>query len=627
MISSLVVKELHQHWLAFVLVGLLLVAGFGIVTGTVAINDVGSLFEGLKQFLTFFVVLASLVLGNRLVVREYQSQTQLFLESLPVSRPKMIAVKYLFGLSLLVTAVGLAFIVLIPLSARQEQLSARFLQMVLVRSLGYTWCIYSLVFLMGLFGRYRVALYLFGILAAFVLETQTSLELNRFGPFALVDERFAYERNDWPTEALLVTAGLSTTLVALMFLLSLSREGSVASLLAEKMSHREKIFISVLMLGFLFAVSVYDEQAEKQPFDLPQALVASAGGVRVKVSIGASKDERPGQQLAELVARQTAEVKRFLQLQELPPIFIVQRRDLDADRFERGVLEGAEGLLVRANFRSPQWNQGQFLTWLIRELLIVASEERLEHERNRWLLDGFGLYWVCRDEEVRYVDNSQLELRACYGTQQGFSEVDLRHWLSYRERVGADIAAAVAWSGLMALDRHAGELRCRALLRTVLDCDAPADVRSVVRELRWPLPVVFEEVVGRPYSQFVQQWSAELAAVRRSRSDELARIPRVNGSLAFVAVSAVSRTVSYQFTCEPPPSSDRFVLIHMELPPFDDEVAVQELRREELGYSRDKRGELPGTFGRGGRLYATFAIWDEKLGCEVITGWRRREIE
>jgi hypothetical protein len=414
--------------------------------------------------------------------------------------------------------------------------------------------------------------------------------------------------------------------MVLILVLSLTREGSVATLLAEKMSHREKIFVTALVLGFVFAVSVYDEEAEKQPFDLPQALVATADGVSVKVSIGGSTDEQTGQQLAELVAQQTAEMKQFLQLQKVPPVFVVQRRDLDGDRFERGVLDGAEGLLVRANFLADDWHEGRFLSWLLRELLVVASDQRLKLEQNMWLLDGFALYWVCRDENAERADYAQLELRASYGAQQGFTATDLEDWLSYRERVGADIAAAVAWSGLVSLARSAGHERCRALLKSMLDCDAPSDLRSVLRQWREPLPVVFQREVGLAYGKFLSNWSDELLASTEARADELTAIPEARGALEFVPVSAATRAVAYQFHCDPPPIRGQFTLLHAELPPFDHEVPVPELRREELNYGRDQKGELPGTFARGTRLYSTFSIWVERLGCEVITGWTRREM-
>ena len=45
---------------------------------------------------------------------------------------------------------------------------------------------------------------------------------------------------------------------------------------------------------------------------------------------------------------------------------------------------------------------------------------------------------------------------------------DLDRWLTFRERVGEDIAAGVAWSLLRVLAREQGEAGCQRLLRSAL---------------------------------------------------------------------------------------------------------------------------------------------------------------
>ena len=96
-------------------------------------------------------------------MREYQSQTQLFLESLPISRGRMIAVKYLLGLFLIFATVGLVFLSIVVITQREEALTGRFLAIMAARAVAYSWCLYAFFFFMGLMGRYRVALYLVGV--------------------------------------------------------------------------------------------------------------------------------------------------------------------------------------------------------------------------------------------------------------------------------------------------------------------------------------------------------------------------------------------------------------------------------------------------------------------------------
>ncbi len=347
MTAALILKELRQHWLAFLLVALLAGGGLLVLAASAVVQgEAGSMLDALSLFLQTFIVIAALVLCNRLVVCEYQSKTQLFLQGLPISRLHMVTVKYVFGLLVLMAVVTGAFTFLLLLSARTEQLTGRFILILAARAFSYAWCVYSCFFMMGLLGRYRVAIYIFAILGAAAVETLTKLELAHFGPFALLNDQFAYERVDWPSQALSVTLGLAAALVAMTLVLSLVREGSVASLLAERMSHREKVLMATLLLGFVFAVSVFDERAKKQPFDLPDAFAARIGDVTVKVSLGASSDKEPGRRLARLVAKEAAALQEYLQIEELPPIFIVQRRDMDADRFRAwrtGRRRGAAG--------------------------------------------------------------------------------------------------------------------------------------------------------------------------------------------------------------------------------------------------------------------------------------------
>ncbi len=626
MTAALIFKELRQHWFAFLLVAGLAGVGMLVIIASVALQGMaGSLLDALSLFLRTFFVIAALVVCNRLVVVEYQSKTQLFLQSLPISRLHMVTVKYLIGLVLLTAMVTAAFVLLVSLSARHEEFTLRFVLLLAARTYAFAWCVHSTFFMMGLLGRYRVAIYLFAMLGAMAVETMTKLDLTRFGPFALMNNQFAYERVDWPTQALCVTLGLAAAFVAMTFVLSLVREGSVASLLAEKMSHREKVFMAVLLLGFIFAVSVFDERAVKQPFDLPDAVAEQAGDVTVKVSLGAAADDQRGRRLARMVADEVAALREYLQVDRFPPIFIVQRRDLDAQRYERGVLDGAEGLLVRANFLGDEFHDGRFLAWLVRELIMLASDDRVQFEPNMWVLDGFALYWTCHDSESKYAEFATLDLRAAYGGQRGFTGTDAANWLSYRERVGEDIAAAVAWSGLMSLRASQGEPSCRAFLQAMLDCDVPGDARGAWHEWRNPLPKVMARQAGVPYDRFLATWINDLEVRRQSRAEDLARIPRLNGTIRFHATSASTRTVSFDFTCDPPPER-RFTLIHIKLPPFDDQLAVNELHREELQYDRQRSGELPGSFARGTRFGATFAVWVEQLGCEIITGWTRQEM-
>ena len=626
MTRALILKELRQHWLPLLLIAGISGVGFLLILAVVLLDDSGSRFEALRRFLMALLPLGVLVLCNRLVVREYQSKTQLFIESLPVSRGRMIVVKYLLGLAFVLCSVGLVFAVCTLLSLRSESLTGRFLAIMASRALAFSWCLYSFFFMMGLMGRYRVAIYIVAYLGLYAVDALTQVELGRFGPFQLVDGQFAYERVVFPEQALLASLAIGSVLVLLTLSLALVREGNVATLLAEKMSHREKITVAAVILAFMVSVSVYDERVEKEPFDLPGGVAASCGEVTVTVTSEDEEDEDRELELAQLVADEVAAMQGYLGLADPPPIFITQWGDLDADKFERAELENAEGLLVRANFRSKDWEDGRFLGWLLREVLILWSEERLLREPNLWLLDGFSVYWTCRDACSVPRDRKQLELRAAYGCRQGFSSQDTTEWLRYRDRVGEDIAGAVAWRGLESLKTRQGEERFRTFLRAAMDCSVPADVRGMLHEWAHPAASLLREHAGLAYADFLGQWSRDLDELAESRRGELDSIPQISGEVTIESLSSYTRVVHFRFESEPAPESGRFTLQYAELPAFAVTVEPSEIQREDALYPDQSEGELPGTFSRGARLYSTFATWVDALGCEIVSGWTRLEM-
>ena len=334
-------------------------------------------FECLGNFVKWMAVLAAWILCNRLVVVEYKARTQLFLEALPLARWHMLAV---FALACWQGV---------------HDLSWRFAAIVGVRALSVAWVVYSYCFLMGMLGRYRVALGLALLMACMILSQQTSLELSHFGPLALLDQTFPFERQQFPWEALMTTWTLALGFSLLALGMSLTREGSVAAMLAESMSYREKVFMATALLGFSWALGTLTRKIHKAPFDLEDAAVEQRSGITVKVSSGLERDPK-ARHLARYIAAELDAAREYLGMDSLPTVFVSGRRDLDSNRFERGYLDQGEGVYVRANFGTPDWKDEQFLAWLLREVLIVSSDGRLKLETRRWALDGFPLFWASR---------------------------------------------------------------------------------------------------------------------------------------------------------------------------------------------------------------------------------------
>jgi len=628
MTFTLIRKELHEHGPVLIALVLLTGIGFLLILSYFAVEgEAGSLFVSLQTFLFSFLLFVGLALCNRLVVREYKGRTQLFLEGLPLSRARMISVKFILGFILIAGTVTCAFGLLCLLAWSREGMTLRFFLILAARTYLYTYCLYAFLFMMGLLGRYRITVYLLLILGFVFISNLTDFDFFHFGPVALLFDAFAFERYTFPVHALMVTAGLGLAFTLFALMLALIREGSVAALVAEKMSHREKVFITAMLIGFLFMAFLYGEKTRKEPFDLMSAIEVKREGVLVKMSKGMGQESEARRRLAEKVASEILDLKLYLGLDSVPPVFMTTRRDLDGDRFENGKLEDKEGLLVRINFKSDSWDEKAFLTWLTRELLISRSNGRLKREPKMWVLDGFSLFWARRDKtEASLLKDRQLALRALYGIEKGFSEKDLGQWLLYRERVGGDIAAGVAWSGLKLLEQRQGSHRCRKFLKAVLGRDIPDDVRALFHEWRHHIHVQLRREAGISFHKFLPAWQAALTAIRPALADDLAKIPELQGEVIFENLSSRTRKVRYRININPSPDQTRCAFLYARLPWFDSEVPIHKIRRENLGYSLDHEGEIPETFVQGERLSSTFSLHIETLGCEIISGWKRQAI-
>ena len=204
---------------------------------------------------------------------------------------------------------------------------------------------------------------------------------------------------------------------------------------------------------------------------------------------------------------------------------------------------------------------------------------------------------------------------------------DLRRWHSFRERVGGEIAAGVAWSGLQTLARRTSPDQARRFIRSVLGAEVPKDLRAILHERTAPIERLLQMEAGLTPEAFWSLWQEELATARRELAADLAQLPKLTGQMDFARLSPDSRQARYRVQIAPtPPAGARYSLLYCELPVFDEEVSPQLLRREQNPYATRAQSELPESLTRGTRLYWTFELDVPALGCAVVSGWKREEI-
>ena len=506
MIRGLLTKELRQHGSALAFLFLVIVGGLALIAGNESLRRAfGGGFSVVRLLHTTYVPLASLVLGQMLIATEFRQKTQLFLEGLPLPRWRMLAVKFVLGFAVLAGAIGAAIFAAWWQARGAEAITPRFTTLVALKSAGWVWFMYTLCFAHAFLGRYRIGFGLTLLFGFFALDA-TGVRISEFGPFALIDERFAYERFILPGRALAITAALGLALAALGFALGLVRDATVASLLAEKMSSREKVFITFLTLTVVMIAGYLTEHHKTaSPVQMPGATEAQRGVVRVFASAAVDAPSREETAALERVAQRAAEelgaLAEYLGCTTFPPVFIVHRRDIAGGTVDSGGLKPAQGAMVRANVTAKEFSEQILHEMLIRESLLAHTGGLAGRERNAWVLDGLAGSWPpARKAATHTFDFAK------------FSTRDLDRWLTLRESFGVTRARSFAAIGLAELARRHGEEARRKFFAAMFRDARPADARG------WFMDVIrsrnrrLRAATGIGEEQLVAEWRAALAS-------------------------------------------------------------------------------------------------------------------
>ena len=621
MIASLLRKEIRQHWPLLTITAMGILGLFGVMyLGSELDEGVSHPFELLQRMAMIGAVILSMVVCNRLVVLEYQSKTQLFLEALPLTRAWMVAMKYVFGAAYVVAICGMIFAITSLLAVTFEELTLRHMGIVAMRTFSFVLMVYTFFFMMGLLGRYRVAIYIL-LFFCFAFYTQYTSRSASGVPILdlIMSSKFAYERVIIPWSQLAITWGVIGGFLTVLFSMALVREGSVASMLAEKMSYQEKVFISCLILGISFFIGIFVERLESEPFELVGGIEASEGPASVTVD-GIVGEPTAGP-IAERVVTAVSDFAEFFGYETLPAAFVAFRSDLDADKYEQGQSTDADSIVVRVNMSDEKWDENEFIAFLVRDLQLAQSKRLNYCEPKLWLSDGARFYWAAQAANP-LVDVEQLRLRAAYAADC-FDATCPDRWLQLNDKVGDDIVSAIAFVGLEYLAEEYGKEDCHAFLRDVLSNRVPDDFRGVVHDSLNSMPGLMKKHFNTSYDSFREEWVARVQKLAEERAAELKSIPRITGQVSFESISDESRSLTWDV--ELSPQTDVFELRYRRLEGFEPRSGKR--RAESLRYPRDTQGELEDTFTIGDRVRTTFSIRNDDLGCDIISGWQNLTVE
>ncbi len=488
MIRGILNKEFYQHRLLLLLLPFLIPCGWLLYGGMRELTLLGgSQFYNLSWFLWLFFPLFSLILANAIIADEFRQHTQVFLEGLPVPRFVFLMVKYLLGMSVTLFTAILLLGVSMLLNRLNEGMSARFAGLLLIKTSLWAWFCWSALFAFAFLGRYRFATGFLLILTLLFLENQLDIKVSRFGPFALIGEQYAYERFEIPIIPIVYTLGLISIFTGIGFAFGLFRDANMASMLAEKMSFREKLAMTAMIISVIFVIgSVVERQKSTEPLYLPGAIdIAYARGtISAAAAVATPKDEELDaiQRHAKSIRELLDELGEYLSVASLPKIYLVHRPDFGSGRFELGDLDTRQGVLIRMNATRTMPEDERWLRMVIRSVLMAHQHDRLDSDTRDWVVTGFAVWWPARNDTSRI--KAEMDLDEASSDQSGreLSVSDLLRWRAYKNEMGEIRAEKSAGRLLATLSEKTTPESLRNFLVRVLGYRAPYDVRATIHD-------------------------------------------------------------------------------------------------------------------------------------------------
>jgi hypothetical protein len=625
-IRSLLAKELAEHWKLLLLVVTLQLACLSLLLVRANIqNDSISLLTAFGVYLLLVSPIAASVAMQALFAKEVRNKTILFLETLPLSRAgaitakAIVAVAFHFGGTL--AALGLVLLA----ARRSEPIDPLFVWILAAKTAALTAITLSVTFLASVLGRYRWPFYLSLLALSYVYE-QAGGELDRVPPFSLLGSEFATERYSLPVGDLSWLVAAAVAIGAFGLLLLLLRGGSAALLLGERMAHREKVLVAGVLLSSILAADLLTDEKPEPPYKIndPSAIRVSTSKLTLTV-VPPPEAPLPLESAVELLHSSLASLQDLFGVNELPPVFVIHRDDLDDHRFEAALANKRDGVVVRANLAGDRLALRDLLAFTTGALIDEVTDDRSQSESRRWLRDGFAEMWAEQQLSPNEggVDD-ELWLRALHARRVGFDLGDVDRWFIVQESLGEPVAAALAWSGLVELERVLGREGTRELLLLALQPHPPDGLRGLKlgesRRFEALLPPDLDPAA------FFGRWRSRLEQEASRLETRLARIPRFDASVTITGGER-SRKVTFSATADPPLGETGLLsLLWTRLPAIDDPLSPLDLAREERPFDRAVSIVLPAPFPSGARVLLAGSVYSAELGCDVRFGVERRTV-
>ncbi|MFC5547748.1 ABC transporter permease [Massilia aerilata] len=594
-------KEWREHWRFVLLLHLIGGAIFALLW--IAAQSAVSPLQAWRSQVVMFGTLAAVVLPNRLVMREYGLGTQLFLETLPIGRGRVLLTKWLAGWGALMLFFVPAFCIALYVVRDQVYLRAGLVGLVALRSIVYLLFVYAGAFAIALTLRFRFVVWGLLLLLVATLSERVQQPMAEWPPFLVAGDAMALLGAPPPWRELAITAGLALGLMGVSIMLAVSARGALAVVLARRMSSRARTLMA-FAFGLVAGLSTLLEKREPPPpFRLEQA-VSSRGDPVVHVGWRGDVGGMPAAQLAAQMSSDLAAVRTWLGLRQLAPVSLVPDAWREAHEISFGKARPNQ-LVVRAALGAPELALQQLRETVRIAEILDQSPAYVWREDRTWLLRGFSAWWEAERTEGyaallrRRADFASRLLRA-HGMDD---ETALREADTTDEVLGECLGSAYAWRAVQILHERLGPARYRSLMRAALGQPTSDDARSLVRVAATadllareglPLPQL---ALAMRQDQGQNQGPAQPSVLRV----EATRLAGAMSELRYRITGATPAGLTVRYKALSP--GDAYV---------DPKTAYW------AGAAAS--GVLPATFAAGTRVFVMAEAFDSALGCRYRLG-------
>ncbi len=600
---ALVRKELREHGLVVAIAVAFSAAG---LTGLILQSSRwGGRFTGFVQYTLIFGPMLVLILSNRLFVREYGGRTQLFLETLPITRAHVFVTKWLLGAGVVTFATAASWYATLWWLRRHEVLALPEASIPLVAALVVMLALWSFAAMSAMLGRYR---YLAWVLVVFLFLVATNYAGMPMGdlPLLRLTGQGVAMAIVWPAPLAFVQAAIITVVCGFAAsALALHGSGAMAMTLAQRMTPRERAFIFV---GLLIAIGVsmsVQPKVEPPPFELQN--VEPMTGKHTRASVLPTVDMAPSDAdaLARVVIDDVDSLVDALGIDVQPLVYIQPQQGLDPMVMRRAWLDGAEGIVLKV---SPDAPSDLLRELVVHSLLSDATLGRAEKESRHVLLDGLSAYWVLRDDSTA---QAHWWLRAA-SVDTPITASTLRRWSHTSEHVSECVSQALAFAAMDTLAAELGPDRLIALMRELFK--EPYDD---VRVLFARSADAWLSRAGVDWSDWAKRTNEAIAQARAREAEVLAERPHIEARVTQQRTPERGITIEAHVTGTP-----AYWVLHSELGPWTADV-IEPARFD----AHEPHVVLPLSPSSGTRLFTAIETDDPVLGCPVRVFAQRLDVK